>query len=217
MFETTFVYFLSEYVYRTVLKKRIGYSRNVLCCSYEYSKEVLVILFHVSPGVILFKRPALLHIKLSNHILEIMARKAWLQAKLILVLPAVFIVWVVLTIQPNLMYLGDWSLQEKVVIAASACGTDRYEEIVVMIKSAILLSKPSTFIKFVLFSDGQSENLLTKSIKILEKEFFTSRQLEFLLLPSTFPSEKVVAWKQLFRPCASQRLFLSVSQKNRYD
>lgn len=119
-----------------------------------------------------------------------------------------------------------------------ACGP-RLEETLTMLKSALLLSrKPLHFYIFAeedlhdSFRSTVSLRLLCNTTAFLRVFVFLSSSFTLLLLyiylflklnswpgttrfgftiyPITFPSENGQEWKKLFKPCASQRLFLPV-------
>ncbi|XP_044136289.1 glucoside xylosyltransferase 1 isoform X1 [Bufo gargarizans] len=86
-------------------------------------------------------------------------------------------------------------------LAVVACG-NRLEETVTMLKSALLFSiKPLTF---HIFAEDQLHNDFST---ILNRWGF-SQKFKYTLYPISFPSENAAEWRKLFKPCASQRLFL---------
>lgn len=91
-------------------------------------------------------------------------------------------------------------------IAAVVCG-NRVNETVVMMKSAIFTS--SSPVRFIIFADNLATKSLNKTVSQWPEKILKRMQLD--LRPITFPSDKVEEWKKLFKPCASQRLFLPVS------
>ena len=91
-------------------------------------------------------------------------------------------------------------------IAAVVCG-NRTNETIVMIKSALIMS--STFIRFILFADETATSSLNGTVKLWPENVLNRMSLD--LRPITFPADKAEEWKKLFKPCASQRLFLPVS------
>ncbi|XP_021916719.1 glucoside xylosyltransferase 2 isoform X2 [Zootermopsis nevadensis] len=92
----------------------------------------------------------------------------------------------------------------QIVLAVVACG-DRLSETLVMIKSAILFTqKPLNFI--VLADDPLIPSFKEK---LNEWKDSTNHSFTFKVLPITFPLQgNTDEWKKLFKPCASQRLFL---------
>ncbi|MGH0141021.1 UNVERIFIED_CONTAM: hypothetical protein FKN15_021419 [Acipenser sinensis] len=92
---------------------------------------------------------------------------------------------------------------ETMHLAVVACG-ERLEETVTMLKSVVLFNiKP---IQFHIFAE---DNLHIKFKDILDS-WSESYHLKFnyTVHSITFPSENAAEWKKLFKPCASQRLFL---------
>ncbi|KAM8861638.1 glucoside xylosyltransferase 1 isoform 2-T2 [Synchiropus picturatus] len=88
-------------------------------------------------------------------------------------------------------------------IAVVACGP-RLEETLIMLKSAVLFSrKPLHFHIF-------AENELHDSFRfaLLSWPAGVRAKFNFTIYPITFPPENEKEWKKLFKPCASQRLFL---------
>ncbi|NWW06795.1 GXLT1 xylosyltransferase, partial [Oreocharis arfaki] len=96
---------------------------------------------------------------------------------------------------------------ERMHLAVVACG-ERLEETVAMLRSAIIFSiKP---LHFHIFAEDQ----LHESFKHILDEFPYEGKVNYTLYPITFPSESAAEWKKLFKPCASQRLFLPLILKN---
>ena len=95
------------------------------------------------------------------------------------------------------------SLPEEIVITIAAVACDRGEETSIMMKSALILSK--SLIKFIIFSDETSATAISNAMQSWPDHVTSRLQLD--LRPITFPNEE---WKKLFKPCASQRLFLPV-------
>ncbi|XP_069484091.1 glucoside xylosyltransferase 1 isoform X2 [Ambystoma mexicanum] len=96
---------------------------------------------------------------------------------------------------------------EAMHLAVVACG-ERLEETVTMLKSAIIFStKP---LNFHIFAEDQ--------LHVGFKEIFNTwpfpEKFKYTLYPITFPSENAAEWKKLFKPCASQRLFLPLILKH---
>lgn len=96
---------------------------------------------------------------------------------------------------------------DEIVICVVACG-DRLEESLTMLKSAIVFTNRS--LKFILLAD---DNLIQAfDEKLTEWKSKTNKTFTFLIKPITFPEDSdVFMWRKLFKPCASQRLFLPVS------
>ncbi|EHH20640.1 Glucoside xylosyltransferase 1, partial [Macaca mulatta] len=95
---------------------------------------------------------------------------------------------------------------EKMHLAVVACG-ERLEETMTMLKSAIIFSmKP---LQFHIFAEDQ----LHHSFKDRLDSWSFLQTFNYTLYPITFPSENAAEWKKLFKPCASQRLFLPLILK----
>lgn len=95
---------------------------------------------------------------------------------------------------------------ERVHLAVVACG-ERLEETVTMLKSALIFSiKP---LQFHIFAEDQ----LHDSFKVILDSWSFLQTFNYSLYPITFPSENAAEWKKLFKPCASQRLFLPLILK----
>uniref|UniRef100_U3IA11 Glucoside xylosyltransferase 1 n=1 Tax=Anas platyrhynchos platyrhynchos TaxID=8840 RepID=U3IA11_ANAPP len=96
---------------------------------------------------------------------------------------------------------------EKMHLAVVACG-ERLEETVTMLRSAIIFSiKP---LQFHIFAEDQ----LHESFKDILDDLPYEGKINYTLYPITFPTESATEWKKLFKPCASQRLFLPLILKN---
>ncbi|NXL48363.1 GXLT1 xylosyltransferase, partial [Podilymbus podiceps] len=96
---------------------------------------------------------------------------------------------------------------EKMHLAVVACG-ERLEETVTMLRSAIIFSiKP---LQFHIFAEDQ----LHERFKDILDDFPYEGKVNYTLYPITFPTESATEWKKLFKPCASQRLFLPLILKN---
>jgi len=80
-----------------------------------------------------------------------------------------------------------------------------------MIKSAILFNYDEEYLKFVIFTeDGKGDEFREKLTDWRDIKPFT---FDFEILPLKFPTGNEAEWKNLFKPCAAQRLFLPVSVK----
>ncbi|KAK6488235.1 glucoside xylosyltransferase 1-like isoform X1 [Huso huso] len=98
---------------------------------------------------------------------------------------------------------------ETMHLAVVACG-ERLEETVTMLKSVVLFNiKP---IQFHIFAE---DNLHIKFKAILDSWSESYRlKFNYTVHSITFPSENAAEWKKLFKPCASQRLFLPIILKD---
>ncbi|XP_056133657.1 glucoside xylosyltransferase 1 [Lampris incognitus] len=94
-------------------------------------------------------------------------------------------------------------------LAVVACG-QRLEETLTMIKSAVLLSIKPLFLH--IFAEGQ---LHASFIEALDSwPGFVRSRFNYSVYAISFPSENAAEWKKLFKPCASQRLFLPLILKD---
>uniref|UniRef100_A0A1B6CX52 UDP-D-xylose:beta-D-glucoside alpha-1,3-D-xylosyltransferase n=2 Tax=Clastoptera arizonana TaxID=38151 RepID=A0A1B6CX52_9HEMI len=96
------------------------------------------------------------------------------------------------------------SLKIKIVLAVVACG-DRLHETLMMIKSAILFGIKND-LKIVVIADH--ELIQSFKEKLNEWKELMNNTFSFELHPIAFPIAEENEWRKLFKPCASQRLFL---------
>ncbi|XP_038163424.1 glucoside xylosyltransferase 1 [Cyprinodon tularosa] len=94
-------------------------------------------------------------------------------------------------------------------LAVVACG-ERLDETLTMIKSAVLFSIKRLHLH--IFAEDQ---LHANFMEALESwpDAFRSR-FNYTVYSISFPSENAGEWKKLFKPCASQRLFLPLILKD---
>ncbi|XP_032833424.2 glucoside xylosyltransferase 1-like [Petromyzon marinus] len=88
-------------------------------------------------------------------------------------------------------------------VAVVACG-QRVNETLVMAKSAVLFSRKH--LHFHIFAERQLHRSFAESLDSWPDEY--RKKYNFSVYPITFPKEYAEEWRQLFKPCASQRLFL---------
>ncbi|XP_034260173.1 glucoside xylosyltransferase 1 isoform X4 [Pantherophis guttatus] len=98
-------------------------------------------------------------------------------------------------------------LSERMHLAVVACG-ERLEETVTMLKSAIIFS-----IKNLQCHIFAEESLHSDFREILDN-LRHNEKFNYTLYPISFPTENAAEWKKLFKPCASQRLFLPLILSN---
>lgn len=84
---------------------------------------------------------------------------------------------------------------------------DRLRETLNMLKSAIMFSK--LHITFIVVTEDKL--IRDFSEKLEQWKELTNNSFSYVVMPLTFPIENSLEWKKLFKPCASQRLFLPVS------
>ncbi|XP_054632895.1 glucoside xylosyltransferase 1-like isoform X1 [Dunckerocampus dactyliophorus] len=93
-------------------------------------------------------------------------------------------------------------------LAVVACGP-RLEETLTMLKSAVMFSKKP--VKFYIFAEDQLHHSFRDALHSWPGYVHT--RFNFTIYPITFPTENENEWKKLFKPCASQRLFLPLILK----
>ncbi|KAL6473587.1 hypothetical protein MHYP_G00171480 [Metynnis hypsauchen] len=98
--------------------------------------------------------------------------------------------------------------EEMMHLAVVACGT-RQEEAVSLLKSAVILSQRT--MRFHIFAEDQ----LQSHIKTVLDSWpdFIRQKFNYTVHPVSFPSQHQREWSKLFKPCASQRLFLPMILK----
>lgn len=96
----------------------------------------------------------------------------------------------------------------EIVICVVACGTDRFDESLTMLKSALVFSKRP--LRFIVISEI---SLIPAFIeKLTDWKENINKTFNFVVKPISFPNiSNVGMWRKLFKPCAAQRLFLPVS------
>ncbi|KAE8296088.1 Glucoside xylosyltransferase 1 [Larimichthys crocea] len=99
-------------------------------------------------------------------------------------------------------------IDERSHLAVVACGP-RLEETLTMLKSAVLLSKKP--LHFYIFAEDDLHDSFRKALVSWPRTVQT--KFNFTIYPITFPKENANEWKKLFKPCASQRLFLPLILK----
>lgn len=99
------------------------------------------------------------------------------------------------------LQLTNRTNKNDVYVAVVSCG-DRLRETLTMIKSAIVLTKANLNIIIV------TENDLIQSFNEKLMEWAGIIKFSFQVIPLTYPTDNADEWQKLFKPCASQRLFL---------
>ncbi|KAA0724715.1 Glucoside xylosyltransferase 1 [Triplophysa tibetana] len=99
--------------------------------------------------------------------------------------------------------------QEPVRLAVVACGT-RLEETLTMLKSAVLFSCRT--LHFYIFAEDELHVGFRQALESWPEKFRS--KFNYSTFPITFPSENAREWRKLFKPCASQRLFLPLILKD---
>lgn len=93
----------------------------------------------------------------------------------------------------------------EVIIVTVVCGIDRTEEVIVMIKSALMFSSLKHRLKFVIVTEKTLFQLLKEKLENFQSIL---PNFTFKLVEVDFPKVNAESWRSLFKPCASQRLFL---------
>lgn len=95
----------------------------------------------------------------------------------------------------------------EIVLAVVACGM-RVDETLNMLKSAIAFNVERRPLRFVVIAE---DDLITSFQEKLEDwQALTKQMFRFEIRPLSFPESHRDEWRNLFKPCASQRLFLPV-------
>lgn len=109
--------------------------------------------------------------------------------------------------QDENLYWPSHGLEEKkntIHLSVVACG-DRLEETLIMIKSATLLTRLPIHVH--IFSDDDLQPKFKQRLDLWPD--LVHVKLAYSLYPIQYPGgESSQEWRQLFKPCASQRLFL---------
>ncbi|XP_032405123.1 glucoside xylosyltransferase 1 isoform X2 [Xiphophorus hellerii] len=93
-------------------------------------------------------------------------------------------------------------------LAVVACGA-RLEETLTMLKSAVLFSRKPVHIH--IFAEDDLHYGFRNAMEMWPVAIRT--RFTFNIYPIMFPEENASEWKKLFKPCASQRLFLPLILK----
>lgn len=96
-------------------------------------------------------------------------------------------------------------LSNAVHLSLVACG-DRLDESIVLLKSAVLLTHRPLVLH--LFVDDILQQRFRDQLEFWPKEF--KSKIYYRIFPITYPSgQNSNEWRKLFKPCASQRLFIA--------
>ncbi|XP_028810643.1 glucoside xylosyltransferase 1 [Denticeps clupeoides] len=99
--------------------------------------------------------------------------------------------------------------EEPMHLAVVACG-DRQNETITMLKSAVLLSGKA--MKFHIFAEDELHHGFKEALDAWPSLYRS--KFNYTVYPITFPGDHEGDWKKLFKPCASQRLFLPIILKD---
>ncbi|KAL0968769.1 hypothetical protein UPYG_G00271460 [Umbra pygmaea] len=100
-------------------------------------------------------------------------------------------------------------LDEQMHLGVVACGP-RLQETLTMLKSALLFS--SRALHFHIFTEDHLHASFKEALDSWPSDF--QSRFTFTTYPITFPGDDPTVWKKLFKPCASQRLFLPLILKD---
>nr|XP_061825563.1 glucoside xylosyltransferase 1-like isoform X4 [Nerophis lumbriciformis] len=106
-------------------------------------------------------------------------------------------------------YEAEKQGEESSHLAVVACGA-RLDETLTMLKSAVLFSKKP--VKFYIFAEDELHSSFRDALHSWPRSVQT--RFNFTIYSITFPTENENDWRKLFKPCASQRLFLPVCSSN---
>ncbi|XP_063053568.1 glucoside xylosyltransferase 1-like isoform X2 [Engraulis encrasicolus] len=104
---------------------------------------------------------------------------------------------------------GTAGVSEPMHLAVVACGS-RLEETLIMLKSALLFSRRK--LRFHIFAEDELHSGFTEALNSWPAVY--QAKFNYSMYPITFPHENAKEWKKLFKPCASQRLFLPLLLKD---
>lgn len=96
----------------------------------------------------------------------------------------------------------------EIVIVVVSCEM-RQSETLNLLKSAIIFSYDYP-IKFIIITEMELMDGFRE--KLEDWTSLTKTKFTFDILPLIFPKENEAEWRNLFKPCAAQRLFLPVSK-----
>lgn len=98
--------------------------------------------------------------------------------------------------------------ESEMVVVVVACMM-RLSETLNMIKSALIFHVDRRPLRFVVITEASLMQAFSE--KLEDWQTATKYAFEFDILPLKFPEVNTKEWRDLFKPCASQRLFLPVS------
>lgn len=127
-----------------------------------------------------------------------------LNLKLVLILVIVILTYTLIYLNLIFNRKSLRKLSNVISIAVVVCGINRVDESLVMIKSSLIFSTTDYSLNFVIVAEESLHQIIAEKLKNLEN--FGNFTHEIVNLK--FPSENREIWEKLFKPCASQRLFL---------
>lgn len=99
------------------------------------------------------------------------------------------------------------TVKEEIVIAVVSCGM-RQQETLNMLKSIIIFGYKSR-LRFIVITEDHLMNGFRE--KLADWANSSNVPFRYDIKPILFPTDNEAEWRNLFKPCASQRLFLPVS------
>ncbi|KAG4080157.1 hypothetical protein HA402_008228 [Bradysia odoriphaga] len=103
------------------------------------------------------------------------------------------------------MVMSTPKAPNEIVISVVSCGM-RLQETLNMLKSALMFNVDKVALKFIIVTETSS--IASFREKLEDWLVLTKNEFTFEILPLTFPEKHKNEWKNLFKPCAAQRLFL---------
>jgi UDP-xylose:glucoside alpha-1,3-xylosyltransferase len=136
-----------------------------------------------------------------------MKKKAFKLTILVLFVAFLFVVYHLNSVDYDLAKVHQKFFKKtnnEAVIVIVGCGEKRVGQVNNAVKTALLFSKVEDQLKFIIFSQPEYHSSYIGNFST----FQTHRKFSFEIKNVSFPKEKGDEWKNLFKPCAAQRLFL---------
>lgn len=95
--------------------------------------------------------------------------------------------------------------KENYQVVTTVCGIERTEEAIVLIKSALIFSSPKDHLTFLVVTETTLFQLFDEKLQSFQK-FYPN--FSFKLIEIEYPNVNGDSWKNMFKLCASLRLFL---------
>lgn len=105
---------------------------------------------------------------------------------------------------------NDGKLALIMYIGVVVCG-QRMPEAMEMIKSALIFNRLPDKLHFLIFAEENLFKAFTE--KLQDWRLLRPGEFDFEMLPLQFPAQNENVWRNLFKPCSAQRLFLPVSNQ----
>lgn len=111
---------------------------------------------------------------------------------------------IVIMITLRILNVHHQNLQ-KLKICCVICGTERTEEALTMLKSALVHDTKNYEMDFFIFTEHSLFPVLKERLYTMRKK----KKFSFHLMEVNFPADSdSQIWRELFKPCAAQRLFI---------